>query len=137
MQKSIRLSDYNFSYVILVFKFLQYFEVDLNEELSEVVKTSHKINNGSLSKMRFIKFHNKEVSKEEEQASPSPGSNRYISDQVEQDVGDQVEQSVDDQTGQDAGANDEVGPSTAVAKNYVIHALVSYEPPVDHGILVS
>jgi len=77
-QKSMRLSDYHFPYIILVYKFLQYFEVDLNEELLGVVKPSHKINNGSLSKMRFIKVENKWVSKEEEQVGPSPRSNKNI-----------------------------------------------------------
>jgi len=65
MQKSMRLSDYHFPYVALISKFLQYFEVDLEEELFEVVKLSHEINNGSLSKMRFIKVCNKWVSKDE------------------------------------------------------------------------
>ena len=124
MQKSMRLSDYHFAYVIVVSKFLQYFEVDLNEELSEVVKPSHKINNGSLNKMMFIKVDNKWVSKEEEQAGPSLGSNRKINDQVEPDVGDQVEQGVGNQTGQDTSANDEDGPSVGVAEDYAIYALV-------------
>jgi len=69
----MRLSDYHFPYVVLVFKFLQYFEVGLDEELLEVVKPSHEINNGSLSKMGFIKVDNKWVSKEEEQVGPSLG----------------------------------------------------------------
>jgi len=56
MQKSMRLNDYHFPYVVLISKFLQYFEVDLEEELFEVVKPSHEINNGSLRKMGFIRL---------------------------------------------------------------------------------
>jgi len=32
MQKSMRLSDYHYPYVVLISKFLKYFEVDLEEE---------------------------------------------------------------------------------------------------------
>ena len=71
MLKSLRLSDYHFPYVVLVYKFLQYFEVDLDEELPEVMNPSHEINNESLIKMGFIKVGNKWVNKEEEQVGPS------------------------------------------------------------------
>ena len=66
MQKSMRLSDYHYPYVILISKFMHYFEIDLEEELSEVVKPSHEVNNGSLRKMRFIKVEDKWVSKDGE-----------------------------------------------------------------------
>jgi len=49
MQKSLRLTNYHFPFV-LISKILQNFEVDLEEELYEVVKPSHEINNGSLRK---------------------------------------------------------------------------------------
>jgi len=38
MQKSTRLSDYHYPYAILIYKFLHYFEVDLDEEQTEVVR---------------------------------------------------------------------------------------------------
>ena len=50
MQKSMTLSDYHYPYAILISKFLNYFEVDLEEETSELVKSTHEVNNGSLSK---------------------------------------------------------------------------------------
>jgi len=84
MQKSMRLSDYHFSYIVLISKFLQYFEINLEEELSKVVKPSHEVNNESLRKMGFIKVGGKWVSKDEEQVSPSCGN------EVEADVEDQV-----------------------------------------------
>jgi len=62
MLKSMRLSDYHYPYAILISKFLHYFEVDLEEEQSNVVKTSHEVNNGSRSKMGFTKIGGKWVS---------------------------------------------------------------------------
>ena len=53
MQKFMRLSDYHFPYVILVSTFLQYFEVNLNEELLDMVKPSHEINNGVHNSWEF------------------------------------------------------------------------------------
>ena len=42
MQKSRRLSDYHYPYATLISKFLNYFEVDLEEETSELVKSTQK-----------------------------------------------------------------------------------------------
>jgi len=66
MLKSIWLSDYKFPYAILISKFLQYFEVNLDEELTGVVKPFHEINNGSLFKMGFVKINDKWVSKNDD-----------------------------------------------------------------------
>ena len=51
MQKAMRLSDYHCPYVALVSKFLLYFKVNLEDETSELVKSTQELNNGSLSKM--------------------------------------------------------------------------------------
>ena len=40
MLKFVRLSDYRFPYVIIVSKFLQYFGINLDEELRELVNNS-------------------------------------------------------------------------------------------------
>jgi len=69
----MRLSDYHYPYAILISKFLNYFEVNLVEELCEVVKSSHEVNNGSLSKMGFTKIGGKWVSKDGDQAGSSSG----------------------------------------------------------------
>jgi len=71
MQKSIRLSDYHYPYVVLITKVLHYFEVDMEGEQSELVKTSSEINNGSLSKMGFTKIGGIWVSKDGEAGSSS------------------------------------------------------------------
>ena len=64
MQKSMRLSDYLYPYVVLISKFLLYFEVNLEDETSELVKSTQEMNNGSLSKMGFTKISGKWVSKD-------------------------------------------------------------------------
>ena len=71
MQTAIRLSDFHYPYVILISKFLHYFEVNIEEELAEIIKPSSEINNGSLSKMGFTKIGGRWVSKDGDQASPS------------------------------------------------------------------
>jgi len=74
MQKSTRLSDYHYSYAVLISKFLNYFEVDLEDELFETVKSLSEINNGSLSKMGFTKVYGKWISKGGDQAGSSSGA---------------------------------------------------------------
>jgi len=73
MQKSMRLSDYHYPYAVLISKFLNYFEVDLEEEQTEVVKSSLEVTNGSLRKMGFTKTGGKWVSKDGDQGGSSSG----------------------------------------------------------------
>ena len=100
---------YHYPYAILIFKFLHYFEIDLEEELSEVVKPSHEVNNGSLSNMGFTKIGGKWVSKDGEQGGSSSGNH------AEDDGDDQVVANVEDdrvdehQTGERDHRNDVLG----------------------------
>ena len=64
MQKAMRLSDYHYPYVVLVSKFLLYFEVNIEDETSELVKSTQELNSGSLSKMGFTKVGGKWISKD-------------------------------------------------------------------------
>jgi len=64
MQKSMRLSDYHYPYAVLISKFLLYFKVNLEDETSELVKSTQEMNNGSLSKMGFTKISERWVSKD-------------------------------------------------------------------------
>ena len=109
----MRLSDYHYPYVILISKFLHYFEIYLEEELAEVVKASHEVNNGSLSKMRFTKIGGKWVRKDGDQVGSSSGihveddgENPATATGVDADDGHQVGQG-------NAGPEDayDVGPS--------------------------
>ena len=43
MQKSMRLSDYHYPYVVLISKFLLYFEVNLEDETSKLVKSTQEV----------------------------------------------------------------------------------------------
>ena len=86
MLKSMRLSDYHYPYAILIFKFLHYFEVDLEEEQSEVVKTSLEVNNGSLSKMGFTKIGGKWGSKDGDQAGSSSGAHAEDGGEEQADI---------------------------------------------------
>jgi len=70
----MRLSDYHYPYAILISNFLNYFEVDLEEETSELVKSTQKVNNGSLSKMGFTKIGERWVSKDGEHGGSSSGA---------------------------------------------------------------
>ena len=64
MQKSMRLSDYHYPYAVLISKFLLYFEVNLEDETFELVKSTQEVNNGSLSKMGFTKINGRWVSRD-------------------------------------------------------------------------
>ena len=67
----MRLSDYHYPYAVLKSKFLLYFEVNLKDESSEMVKSTQEMNNGSLSKMGFTKINGKWVSKDGDHGASS------------------------------------------------------------------
>ena len=71
MQKAMRLSDYHYPYAVLISKFLLYFEVNLEDETFELVKSTQELNNGSLSKMGFTKIGGKWISKDGDHGSSS------------------------------------------------------------------
>ena len=105
MHKSMRLSDYHCPYAILISKFLNYFEIYLEEETSELVKSTHEVNNGSLSKMGFTKIGGRWVSKDGEQGGSSSGAHAEH-DEEEQDAaeGADVDAQDEDQPAADTGA---------------------------------
>jgi len=136
----MRLSDYHFPYVVLISKFLQYLEVDLDGEFPEVLKPSHEVNNGSL-KMWFIKIGDKWVSKMEEHVGSSCEDQTGTNDGQQAALNAknqfehaQAEQGTENPTKQVAYTNYGVGPSAGVVEEYALHALVGYLPPIDHGI---
>ena len=74
MQKAMRLGDYHYPYAVLISKFLHYFEVNLEDETSELVKSTQELNNGSLSKMGFTKIGGKWLSKDGDHGASSSGA---------------------------------------------------------------
>jgi len=128
MQKSMRLSDYHYPYTIVTSKFLHSFEIDLEEELTEVVKPSHEVNNGSLSKMEFTKIRGKWVSKDGVKVGSSTGihaedggEEQFVAAGDDGDDGNQVGQGNE---GPDEAFN--VGPS-AGNLNERITSMTSFE----------
>jgi len=71
MQKAMRLRDYHCPYAVLISKFLLYYEVNLEDETSELVKSTLEVNNGSLSKMGFTKINGRWVSMDSEHGGSS------------------------------------------------------------------
>jgi len=109
MQKSIRLSDYHYPYAVLISKFLHYFEVDLEEEQSEIVKTSSEINISSLSKMGFTKVGGRWVIKDGDQAGSPSGA--HIEEENEGEAA---------ATGNELVSAYEVGPSDVNMEERII-----------------
>jgi len=56
MLKSKSLSEYKFPYVVLVLKFIQYSEIDVERGLSKIVKLGNDMTNVTLHKMGLQKF---------------------------------------------------------------------------------
>jgi len=86
MQKSMRLSDYHYPYAILISKFLHYFEVNLEGETSELVKSTFEVNNGSLSKMGFTNINGKWVSKDGGQGGSLSGLHAEHGEEDQEDA---------------------------------------------------
>ena len=108
MQKSMRLSDYHYPYVVLISKFLNYFEVDLEEEPTEMVKGSHEINNGPLSKMGFTKIRGKWVNKDGNQYGSSSGAHAEDGNEEKTDI------AADGDGAEFQAREDYVGPSVGI-----------------------
>jgi len=133
MKKSMRLSDYHYPNAILISKFLNYFEVDLEEETSKLVKSTHEVNNGSLSEMGFTKIGGRWVSKDGEQGGSSSGAHAE-QDEEEQEVaeGVGVDAQDEDQPVAGTGAGTSAGnqgnriPSMSPFERFMVNRLDSF-----------
>jgi len=83
MLNSIRLCDYHYPYAILITKFLHYFEVDLEDEQSELVKSTSEFNNRSLSRMGFTKVNGRWISKGGDLVGSSSGEHAEGEDEYQ------------------------------------------------------
>ena len=106
----MRLSDYHYPYAIPISKFLHYFEVDIEKEQSKVVKTSHEVNNGSLSKIGFTKIGGKWISKDGDQVGSSSGAHAEDGGEEQANI---ATASGDVDVGFQAG-DDDAGPSAGI-----------------------
>jgi len=103
MQKAMRLSDYHYPYAVLISKFLLYLEVNLEDEISELVKSNQELNNGSLKKMGFTKVGGKWISKDGDLGA----SSSVAADHEEDEHADNMDFQHEDQP----EANPDAGPS--------------------------
>ena len=125
MQKAMRLSDYHYPYVVLISKFLLYFEVNLEDETSELVKSTQEMNNGSLSKMGFTKVGGKWISKDGDYDASSSAAVDLDEDEHAANMDFQHEDHPE--TNQDAGpsaGNQEEGmPTMSSFERYLVNRL--------------
>jgi len=110
MMKSKRLPDYRLPYAVLISRFLEHFEVDLDDEVTEMVKPNSEISHFTLRKLGLMKVNGKWQSN---------------------DQGDEEE---------DQGEEQEAGPSQPAANDtaeqpmfHEDYAMVPYEEPVQRG----
>ena len=125
MQKSMRLSDYHYPYVVLISKFLLYFEVNLEDETSELVKSTQEVNNGSLSKMGFTKINGKWVSKDGDHGgSSSVAPADFDEDQdANMNVQNDEQPATDFDAGTSAGHQGDGTPSMSSFERYMVDRL--------------
>jgi len=106
----MRLSYYHYPYAILISKFLNYFEVDLEEEKYKLVKSTHEVNNDSLSKMGFTKIGGRWVSKDGEHGGSSSGTHvEHDEEDQEAPEGVDVDAQDEDQPAAEIGAGTSAG----------------------------
>ena len=127
MQKAMRLSDYHYPYAVLISKFLLYFEVNLEDETSELVKSTQELNNGSFSKMGFTKIGGKWISKDGDLGA----SSSVVADLEEGEHAADIDFQYEDQpeTHQDVGPSAGVGnhedgmPTMTSFERYMVNRL--------------
>lgn len=130
MQKSIRLSDYHYPCAILISKFLNYFEVNLEDETSELEKSTLEVNNGSQSKMGFTKINGKWVSKDSEHDGSSSGFHAELGEEDQEvaegagmDVPDEEQPATDFGVGTSVGHQGDRTPSISSFESYMVNRL--------------
>jgi len=130
MQKSMRLSDYHYPYAILISKFLNYFEVNLEDETSELVKSTFEVNNGSLRKISFTKINGKWVSKDGEQGGSSSGfhaehveEDQEVVEGADMDVPNAEQPATDFGVGTSVGHQGDRTPSMFFFESYMVNRL--------------
>ena len=119
----MRLSDYHYPYVVLISKFLLYFEVNLEDETSKLVKSTLEVNNGSLSKTSFTKINRRWVSKDGEHGGSSSAA-QAENDEEDQDGADMnVQDAEPPATDFGAGHQGDGTPSMTSFESYMVNRL--------------
>jgi len=126
MQKSMRLSDYHYPYVVLISKFLLYFEVNLEDETFELVKLTQEMNNGSLSKMGFTKISGRWVSKDGDHGGSSSAAAADFDEEdqaTDMDIHNEEQPATNFEVGTSAGHQGDEIPSTSSFEKYMVNRL--------------
>jgi len=129
MQKSIRLSDYHYPYDVLISKFLLYFDVNLEDETSELVKSTQEVNNGSLRKMGFTKINGRWVSKDGDHGGSSSSAAADFDEEdqaVDMDIHNEEQPATDFDTGTSVGHQGDGIPSMSSFERYMVDKLDAF-----------
>jgi len=126
MQKSMMLSDYHYPYAVLISKFLLYFEVNLEDETSELVKSTQELNNGSLSKMGFTKINGRWVSKDGDHGGSSSAATADFDEEdqaANMDIHNEEQPATNFDVGTSAGHQGDEIPSMSSFERYIVDKL--------------
>jgi len=126
MQKSMRLSDYHYPYAVLISKFLLYFEVNLEDETSELVKSTQEMNNGSVSKIEFTKINGKWVSKDGDHGGSSSAATADFDEEdqaADMDIHHEEQPATNFGVGTSAGDQGDEMPSMSSFERYMVNRL--------------
>ena len=111
----------------MVSKFLLYFEVNLEDETSELVKSTQELNNGSLSKMGFTKVGGKWISKDGDLGASSSVAADHEEDEHAANMDfqheDLPEAHQDAEPSAGAGNQEERMPTMSFFQRYMINRL--------------
>jgi len=122
----MRLSDYHYPYAVLISKFLLYFEVNLEDETSELVKSTQEVNNDSLRKMGFTKNNGKWVSKDDDHGgslSVAPADFDEEDQDVDMNVQNEEQPATNCGAGTSAGHQGNGTPSMSSFERYMVDRL--------------
>jgi len=122
----MRLSDYHYPYVVLISKFLLYFKVNLEDETSELVKSTQEVNNGSLSKMGFTKINGRWVSKDGDHGRSSSAAAADFDEEdqvVDMNIHNEEQLATDFDAGTSGGHQGDGIPSMSSFERYMVDIL--------------
>jgi len=126
MQKSMRLSDYHYPYAVLISKFLLYFEVNLEDETSKLVKSTQEVNNGSLRKIGFTKINRRWVSKDGDHGGSSSAAAADFDEEdqiVDMDIQNEEQPATNFDVGKSVGHQGDEIPSMSSFERYMVDKL--------------
>ena len=111
---------------IHIIKFLLYFEVNLEYDTSELVKSTQEMNNGSLSKMGFTKISGRWVSKDGDHGGSSSAAVADFDEEdqaADMDIHNEEHHATNFEAGTSAGHQGDEIPSMSSFEIYMVNRL--------------